>query len=114
MDASIKADLIILSLFVQRDGLGDAAPLRERDLDLIRRIVKARPGAVVAMSYGNPYLVRKLEEVPAFAVGYGEGGWFGNQTVYFDTFIAWLKGAIKPSGRLPVRVSDRYPIGAGL
>ncbi len=114
LDAAVKADLVVLSLFVQRDRLGDAAPLRERDLDLIRKIVKARPGAVVAMSYGNPYLIRKLEEVPAFAVGYGEGGWFGNQAIYFDTFIAWLKGAIKPSGRLPVRVNDRYPIGAGL
>jgi hypothetical protein len=65
-------------------------------------------------SYGNPHLIRKLDEVPGFAVGYGEGGWFGNQAVYFDTFVAWLKGGIEPSGRLPVRVSDRYPIGAGL
>jgi hypothetical protein len=114
LEAATKADLVILSLFVQRDRLGDAAPLRERDLDLIRKIVSARPGAVLAMSYGNPYLVGKLDEIPAFAVGYGEGGWFGNQAVYFDTFVAWLKGGIEPSGRLPVRVSDRYPIGAGL
>lgn len=114
LDAAAKADLVILSLFVQRDRLGDAAPLRERDLELVRRIVRARPRAVLAMSYGNPYLIRKLEKVPAFAVGYGEGGWFGNQAVYFDTFIAWLKGGLAPSGRLPVRVSERYPIGAGL
>ena len=114
LDAATKADLVILSLFVQRDRLGDPAPLRERDLDLIRKVVRARPGAVLAMSYGNPYLVRKLEDVPAFAVGYGEGGWFGNQTVYFETFISWLKGGLTPSGRLPVRVSDRYPLGAGL
>ncbi len=114
LDAATKADLVILSLFVPRDRLGDAAPLRGRDLDLIGKIVRTRPGAVLAMSYGNPYLVRKLDEVPAFAVGFGEGGWFGNQAVYFDTFVAWLKGGIKPSGRLPVRVSDRYPIGAGL
>jgi beta-N-acetylhexosaminidase len=114
LEAVSKADLVILSLFVQRDRLGDAAPLRERDLDLIRKIVGARPGAVVAMSYGNPHLIRKLDEVPVFAVGYGEGGWFGNQAVYFDTFVAWLKGGIEPSGRLPVRVSDRHPIGAGL
>ena len=114
LDAASKADFVILSLFVQRDRLGDSAPLRETDLELVRKIVRARPGAVLAMSYGNPYLIRKLDEVPAFAVGYGEGGWFGNQAVYFDTFVAWLKGAIEPSGRLPVRVSDRYPIGAGL
>ena len=31
------------------------------------------------MSYGNPQLVRKVPDVPAFLVGYGERGWFGNQ-----------------------------------
>jgi beta-N-acetylhexosaminidase len=108
------ADLVVLSFFVSRDRLGDPAPLREDDRAFIARVAKAKPGAVIAMSYGNPYLVRKLEEVPAFAVGYGERGWFGNQFVYFDSFIKLLKGEIRAGGRLPVRVSDKYPIGSGL
>jgi len=112
--AAIGAGLVIFSLFVQRDRMGDAAPLRDGDLALITEIIAAKPGAVVAMSYGNPYLLRKIEGVPVFLVGYGERGWFGNQTAYFDTFIKLLKGEIKPAGRLPVKVSDRYPIGAGL
>ncbi|MFZ2053865.1 MAG: hypothetical protein WAU81_06670 [Candidatus Aminicenantales bacterium] len=66
------------------------------------------------MSYGNPHLIRKLENVPAFLVGYGERGWFGNQAVYFDSFIKLLKGEIKPKGKLPVLVSGEYPIGSGL
>lgn len=66
------------------------------------------------MSYGNPHLLRKIENAPAFLVGYGERGWFGNQAVYFDSIIKLLKGEIKPTGRLPVAVNDRYPIGAGL
>jgi beta-N-acetylhexosaminidase len=108
------ADLVVLSFFVPRNRLGDAAPLREADLAFIDRAIKAKPKAVIAMSYGNPHLLRKLEAVPAFLVGYGERGWFGNQAVYFDSFVKLLKGEIKPSGKLPVKVSDQYPLGSGL
>ena len=66
------------------------------------------------MSYGNPHLIRKLDKVPAFVVGYGERGWFGNQPIYFDSFIRLLKGEMKPQGALPVRVSEKYPVGTGI
>jgi hypothetical protein len=99
---------------VPRTRLGDATPVREADLGLVRRIVPAKPDAVVAMTYGNPQLARKFADVPAFLVGYGERGWFGNQEIYFGSFITARKGELKPAGRLPVKVSDRYPIGSGL
>jgi beta-N-acetylhexosaminidase len=109
-----ESDVVVLSLFVARNRTGDAAPFRDRDLAFIEKVIAAKPKAVVAMSYGNPQLIRKIPDVAAFLVGYGERGWFGNQAVYFDSFIKALKGELKPSGRLPVRVSDAYPIGAGL
>jgi beta-N-acetylhexosaminidase len=112
--AAGESDVVILSLFVARNRMGDPAPFREGDLAFIKRIIAAKPRAVVAMSYGNPQLIRKIPDVAAFLVGYGERGWFGNQAVYFDSFIKALKGELKPSGRLPVRVSEAYPIGAGL
>ncbi len=108
------ADLVILSLFIPRNRLGDAAPFRQGDLAFLRRVIAAKPKAVVAMSYGNPHLIRKIGDAAAFAVGYGERGWFGNQAVFFDTFIKLLRGVIKPSGRLPVKVSEEYPIGSGI
>jgi beta-N-acetylhexosaminidase len=108
-----ESDLVVLSLFVPRNRMGDAAPFREGDLAFIQKIIAAKPKAVVAMSYGNPHLIRKIPAVPAFLVGYGERGWFGNQAVYFDSFIKALKGELKPSGRLPVMVSKEYPIGSG-
>jgi beta-glucosidase-like glycosyl hydrolase len=108
------ADLVIVSLFVQRTRQGDPAPMREADLAFLNRVIAAKPKAVLAMSYGNPQAIRRIENVTAFAVGYGERGWYGNQPVYFDSFIKLLKGELTPSGRLPVRVSDTYPIGAGL
>lgn len=113
-EAAKKADLVILSLFVQRDRAGDPAPFRKADLEFLREIIASRPGSVIAMSYGNPYLIRKIPDVPAFLVGYGEGGWYGNQAVYFDSVIKLLRGELVPGGKLPVEVSDIYPIGAGL
>jgi len=112
--AVAEADLVIFSLFVQRDRLGDATPMRQGDLAFIDKAISSKPKAVIAMSYGNPHLIRKIGDVPAFLVGYGEKGWFGNQTVYFDSFIKLVKGEIKPGGKLPVKVSDKYPIGSGL
>jgi len=112
--AAAASDLVVLSLFVPRNRLGDAAPFRESDLAFIHKVIAAKPKAVLAMSYGNPQLIRKIPEVPAFLVGYGERGWFGNQAVYFDSFIKLAKGEIKASGKLPVKVSDQYPIGCGV
>ena len=112
--AASTADLVVVSFFVQRNRLGDAAPVRETDLTIIRRVVAARPGRVVAMSFGNPQVIRRIPEVPAFLVGYGERGWFGNQEIYFESLIRALKGELKPMGRLPVRVDSTYPIGSGI
>ena len=114
LEAARTADLVILSLFVQRDRLGDATPLRASDLSLISQILEAKPKRVIAMSYGNPHLIRKLNAVPAFVVGYGERGWFGNQPIYFDSFIRWVKGEIKAEGKLPVSVSEEYKVGSGI
>jgi len=112
--AAMDSDLIILSLFVPRTRLGDATPFREADLAFLRRVIAAKPKSVVAMAYGNPHLIRKIPSAGAYLIGYGERGWFGNQAVYFDSFIKALKGELKPTGRLPVRVSDEYPIGSGV
>jgi beta-N-acetylhexosaminidase len=112
--AAEGSELVIFSLFVPRDRLGAPAPLRDRDLTLIEGIVKAIPRRTIAMAYGNPYLINRIDGVGAFAVGYGEKGWFGNQSVYFDSFIKLLSGALKPEGRLPVLVSEKYPLGTGI
>jgi beta-N-acetylhexosaminidase len=107
------ARLVILSFFVQRDRFGDAAPLRDRDVALVNRIIDEKPHAVIAMSYGNPHIIRKIVRIPAYLTGYGEGGWYGNQEVYFDSFIRLMKGDVSPVGKLPLEVGDVYQIGTG-
>ena len=66
------------------------------------------------MSYGNPYRVLDLEDATAFLVGYGEGGFYGNQIIYADAFIRLLMGDISPRGKLPVTVSEKFPLGSGI
>ncbi|MBC7894042.1 MAG: hypothetical protein H7066_01445 [Cytophagaceae bacterium] len=112
--AASEADLVVISLFVARDRLGDATPIRERDQTFIQRVIAAKPRAVVAMSYGNAHHIRRMPDVPAYLIGYGERGWFGNQEIYFSSFIRALKGELDPAGKLPVKVSDAYPIGSGV
>ncbi len=80
----------------------------------MERLTQARPGTTIVMSYGNPYLVEGLARPSAFVVGYGEGGFYGNQQAYIDAFVRLLKGEVSPRGRLPVRVSATFPEGSGL
>ena len=86
----------------------------EADLALLQKVIRLKPDATVVMSYGNPHFAPHLGDASAFVVGYGEGGWYGNQTIYADAFIRLLKGEISPQGKLPVKVSDEFPIGAGI
>ncbi len=95
------SDTLVISLFNQRTVYRDNGQLRPPERELLRRLVAAQPKAV-AMSYGNPYVIESVPERMAFVVGYGEGGFYGNQIVYADTFIRLMKGEIEASGKLPV------------
>jgi hypothetical protein len=77
-------------------------------------VIDAAPRRVIAMSYGNPHLVRQVPTVGAFLTGYGERGWFGNQPAYYESFVKLLRGELTPRGKLPVSAGPSYPIGTGL
>ena len=98
--AGLSADTVVVSLFHQRTVYRDRGVLPSRDLELIRGFAAA--GVRTLVSFGNPYLAEDLPGVSAFVVGYGEGGFYGNQLVYADAFVRLLKGEITPSGKLPV------------
>jgi beta-N-acetylhexosaminidase len=109
-----ETDTVVISLFYPRTVYKDHGILPEKDLAFLDKIIKLRPQSTVAVSYGNPYLVESLNGVAAFITGYGEGGFYGNQTVYADSFIKLLKGAIAPRGKLQVKVSEKIPLGSGI
>ena len=112
--AATEADTVVVSVVTQRTVYGENAPLRDADLALIRDVLRLRPKGTVVMSYGNPYVADRVRGAAAIVVGYGEGGFFGNQVAYADAFIRLLKGEIGAQARLPVRVSEAFPLGAGV
>ncbi|MBN2409236.1 MAG: hypothetical protein JXE07_05815, partial [Candidatus Aminicenantes bacterium] len=109
-----NADLVLVSLFSQRTVYIDNGPLRKEALEFLGRVFRLKPASAVVMSYGNPYLAESVKEAAAVAVGYGEGGFYGNQIIYADSLIKLIKGEIKPMGRLPVAVSASFPVGSGI
>jgi beta-N-acetylhexosaminidase len=111
LEAAAGAELLLVSLFVQRDKYGEPAPLRATDMDVLEQLLMRKQGAAVVVAFGNPHLVRRLPEEGTFLVGYGERGWFGNQSTYFGSVIRAIRGELTPAGRLPVHVGPRYPIG---
>ena len=100
--AARAADTVVVSLFNQRTVYRDNGPLGSREAELLHAVIAAKPRATVVMSYGNPYLVGAAEGAAAFVVGYGEGGFYGNQAVYADAFVRWITGEIEAVGTLPV------------
>jgi len=114
LNTAEEADIVIVSVFNQRNVYRDNGPLPENVLKFLNKIFEIKPKSTVVMSYGNPYLVESLKKATAFIVGYGEGRFYGNQTIYADSFIKLLKGEISPKGKLPVRISDDFPMGCGI
>ncbi len=112
--AASDADIVIISVFNQRNVYRDNGSLPDDVLAFFNRICSVKPGSTVVMSYGNPYVVKGLKKAAALVVGYGEGGFYGNQTIYADSFIKLLNGEILPMGKLPVEISEEFPLGSGI
>jgi beta-N-acetylhexosaminidase len=106
--AARGADTVLVGLFHQRNVYRDRGLLPPRDLALVRSLADGGKRTLV-LSFGNPYLARDLPEVTAYVVGYGEGGFYGNQLVYADAFQRLLKGEIRAEGKSPVHVFDAKP-----
>jgi beta-N-acetylhexosaminidase len=109
-----ESDIVIISLFVPRTRYVNIGKIREDYLNLIKKITKLKPKSTLVISFGNPYLIRFMEDAPCFLVGYAEKGFYGNQSIYMDAFINMLKGKCKPKGKLPITISETYPLGHGL
>lgn len=109
-----KADTVLVSVFHSRTAYQDNGPLNARDQAFLDEIIRLRPKATMVMCYGNPYVAACAKSATAVAIGYGEGGFSGNQIVYADSLVKLLKGELKPHGRLPVSVCAEFPIGTGL
>lgn len=102
--AALTADTVVVSLFHQRTVYQDHGVLPERDRELLRALARGKV-RTVGLSFGNPYLAVETNDLSALVVGYGEGGFYGNQLVYADAFARLLKGEIEATGKLPVKLA---------
>jgi len=60
------------------------------------------------LNFGNPYVVADLPR-PAFCLCT-----FSDAKDSIDAAVQVFFGELKPQGKLPVRISNRYPFNCGL
>ncbi len=93
-----QADVVVV-------GVADVG-INDDQLKLVARLAAAKPTVLVSLR--GPYDVRFAPSVAACLCAYD------GRSPSLRGLIEVLTGARKPVGSLPVTVSDRYPLGAGM
>jgi len=74
----------------------------------VRRASEARRGTLIVVATGTPYDLLDLPPLSTYMATYGR------EPVLLQAAAEILAGAVPPRGRLPVPLSDRYPVGWGI
>jgi beta-N-acetylhexosaminidase len=98
LDEAKGADVVVA-------GVADLG-INEDQQKLVSRLSAAKPTILVSLR--GPYDVRFATNVAACVCAYD------GRLPSLRAVIEVISGARKPVGTLPVTVSDRYPIGAGM
>jgi beta-N-acetylhexosaminidase len=107
-EAAASADVVVFGLFTRvRSYAEDAIRLHPRYRELIERVV-ASGRRVALLNFGNPWVLADLRRPAAALCTFSDAG------DSIDAAVAVLFGELKPRGKLPVRISDKYPFGFGL
>jgi len=103
-----KADYIILPTFVEVRSFQGTVDIDSRHLSFINKLIELNKPLVV-LSFGNPYIINKFTDVPAYLTSYG--GVYYSQKAMFDA----LFGRTVIGGKLPISIPDTdYKFGDGL
>jgi beta-N-acetylhexosaminidase len=106
--AAQQADTVVFGLFTRvRAYVEDAIKVPKSYRELIERTA-AEGGDFALLNFGNPYVLADLPQ-PGFSLCT-----FSDTENSVDAAVQTLFGEMKPRGKLPVRISDRYPFGHGL
>ncbi len=106
--AAREAEVVVFGLFTRvlcyhEDSISLAAPYRQ----LIEQVAGlGKP--IVLLSFGNPYTMAALPPAQGALLTYDE-----DCPESIEAGVEALFGEIVPTGKLPVRVSARYPFGWG-
>ncbi|MEO5580971.1 MAG: glycoside hydrolase family 3 N-terminal domain-containing protein [Gemmatimonadaceae bacterium] len=102
-----SADLIVASAYVSpRDGKGSIST--EGDLPALIEGLTAAGKAVIAVSFGSPYLLSAFPSVPAYMLAWG------GAPVSQRAAAAALLGEIAIRGKLPISLPPHFAAGAGI
>jgi beta-N-acetylhexosaminidase len=95
---------VLISSFIWVRSSDDLSPAQTR---LIQRLGEAGT-PVIVLSYGSPYFLAEIPEVPVFVTTYGSAA--SSQSAA----IGALFGEFDVQGKLPVTLPDLYPYGHGI
>ncbi len=109
LDAVDGADAIVLSLTVRtRSGAGQTGVPAAARAAIDEMLARAAGRPVVAISFGNPYVIRDLPSLPTYLVTYGP------QPVMQQAVVRALFGEAPIGGKLPVTIPGLFERGAGI
>ncbi len=100
------ASAVIVATAVRAVANAGTVALPPSTTALIDRLHALRPTMLV--SFGSPYLIRQLPQLPGFAIGWT------NHPMAEVAMAQALAGARGFQGRLPIPVPPGWPIGSGL
>ena len=98
---------VLASCFVRVTANKGTADMSESHARLLRRLAEAGT-PVIVVSFGSPYLLRQVPEVPVYVCAYG--GAESSQRAAVQA----LFGEYAVAGKLPVTLPEMYPYGHGL
>ncbi|MCS6874331.1 MAG: glycoside hydrolase family 3 N-terminal domain-containing protein [Acidobacteriota bacterium] len=101
------SDVVIAGFFVRvRSGAKNSIEVPEAGKEIVKQIIENKK--LIAISFGNPYILREFPEMKTYIVAYGD-----MPSLQRATALA-LFGEIDFRGRLPITIMPGYPSGLGL
>ena len=107
LEAASEADLVLLALHVRVRTSSGRIGMPERFRSLLDRLHDVR-APLVAVSFGTPYIMDKLDDARALVCAYGDA------EPLVEASAEALLGEIPVGGRLPVSIGTRFGAGSGL
>ncbi|MDX2129070.1 MAG: glycoside hydrolase family 3 N-terminal domain-containing protein [Chloroherpetonaceae bacterium] len=76
--------------------------------NFLKRLIKSCNAAktpVILISFGTPYLILAYPEAPTYLIAYSSA------RACEQAAVRWLKGEVSAKGKLPVKMSAKFPFG---
>ena len=108
LECAASADLVIASLYGRvRSGQANSASLPEAGGRVLSELI-ARKKPIVAISFGNPYLLQSFPGLGTYVVAYGD------MPSLQRAAARAVLGQVDVTGKLPISLPGLYPRGTGI